>query len=226
MTKPNLSGGPGDAQGSSGGNREQSRAVVGFAGVVPTTGFATDPPTTIHAGPALLRRAGIDDAEALATAVAESLDHLMPWMPWASPEAATVAAQTARLSTSRWGPPEYGYLMTRGSRIIGGCGLHRKVGPGGVEIGYWVHVDHVRRGYATAAADGLTRAALCLADVERVEIHCDEANVGSAAVPRRLGYRLDRVEDHPIDSPAQTGRFMIWVKDVAPPDSDSVGGSH
>jgi RimJ/RimL family protein N-acetyltransferase len=46
-----------------------------------------------------------------------------------------------------------------------------------------------------------------------VEIHCDEANVRSAAVPRRLGYRLDRVEDGDRTAPADTGRRMIWVLD-------------
>ena len=46
---------------------------------------------------------------------------------------------------------------------------------------------------------------------ERVEIHCDEANVRSAAVARRLGYRLDRLEDRPITAPGEHGRHMIWV---------------
>jgi RimJ/RimL family protein N-acetyltransferase len=49
----------------------------------------------------------------------------------------------------------------------------------------------------------------------RVEIHCDEANVRSAAVPRRLGYRLDRIEDDRVSAPGDLGRSMIWVW---PPD--------
>ena len=44
-----------------------------------------------------------------------------------------------------------------------------------------------------------------------MEIHCDEANVRSAAVPRRLGYRLDRIEPDAITSPGELGRMMIWV---------------
>ena len=46
-----------------------------------------------------------------------------------------------------------------------------------------------------------------------MEIHCDEANVRSAAVPRRLGYRLDRIEDDEVTAPAETGRSMVWIKD-------------
>ena len=102
--------------------------------------------------------------------------------------------------------------MTREGRdIVGNCGLHRRIGPTGLEIGYWVSAVHTRSGYATAAAGALTRTALSLPGIERVEIHCDEANVASAAVARGLGYRLERIEDHSIDSPAQTGRLMIWV---------------
>jgi RimJ/RimL family protein N-acetyltransferase len=33
----------------------------------------------------------------------------------------------------------------------------------------------------------------------------------SAAVARRLGYRLDRIEEEPPDAPAERGRRMIWI---------------
>lgn len=171
-----------------------------------------NPPETVEADRLLLRRATVLDAEAIATAVAESLEHLSRWMPWATPEAATAAAQRSRLSQQTWGPDEYGYVMVaEADGVVGGCGLHRRIGPTGLEIGYWVHADHTRQGHATAAAAALTRAVLSLPGIERVEIHCDEANIASAAVPRRLGYRLDRIEDRAVESPAQSGRFMVWV---------------
>ena len=50
--------------------------------------------------------------------------------------------------------------------------------------------------------------------MERVEIHCDQANHLSAAVPERLGYRLDRVEPDEIRAPGESGRSMIWVCDA------------
>ena len=53
--------------------------------------------------------------------------------------------------------------------------------------------------------------------MDRVEIHCDEANVRSAAIPERLGYRLDRIEDDEIATPGETGRSMIWIT-TTPPD--------
>ncbi len=183
-------------------------AGMGLAGWVPRI----DPPERIDAGPIVLRRAAVTDAAPLARAVGESLEHLRPWMPWATPEAATVAAQTARLAGGGWGPTDHTYLMVAGDGgIVGACGLHRRTGADRLEIGYWVHAGHTGRGYATAAAAALTTTALALPGIERVEIHCDEANAASAAVPRRLGYELERTEERAIESPAQTGRFMVWV---------------
>ena len=80
-----------------------------------------------------------------------------------------------------------------------------------MEIGYWVRSDHTGRGLATAAASALTSSALGLQGVSRVEIHCDAANLGSAAIPDKLGYRLDRVENRPPAAPGETARHMIWV---------------
>jgi RimJ/RimL family protein N-acetyltransferase len=71
--------------------------------------------------------------------------------------------------------------------IIGCCGLDARVGVGGLEIGYWVHLDHIGRGGATAVAGGLTDAAFRLRGVDRVEFHCDAANLRSAGIPPKLG---------------------------------------
>jgi RimJ/RimL family protein N-acetyltransferase len=94
--------------------------------------------------------------------------------------------------------------------VIGGFNLWR-IGPSAVELGYWVHIDFTRQGHATACARALTQAALALSDVVRVEIHTDEANAISAAIPRRLSYRLDRVDELPPELPAHSGRQQIWV---------------
>jgi RimJ/RimL family protein N-acetyltransferase len=53
--------------------------------------------------------------------------------------------------------------------------------------------------------------------VTRVEIHCDEANIASNAIPRKLGYRLDRIDDHEPEAPGERGRRLIWVRESADP---------
>jgi len=163
-----------------------------------------------------LQRKTVADAERVARAVAENLSHLGPWMAWAVPEAATSAVQRERLASAkeRWQEgTEYGYLLLARDtdRLLGMCGLHRRVGPGGLELGYWLTEAAVGHGHVASAAQALTTAGLALPDVDRVEIHCDEANVCSQAVPRRLGYRLDRIEADDIKAPAEFGRSMVWI---------------
>lgn len=176
----------------------------------------THPPDLIDAGLLVLRRATVADAEAMAQSVADNLDHLAPWMPWATPEAGTLAVQRERLAAvdAAWqAGEEFNYLAVskENGSILGRFGLHRRIGPGALELGYWLSADAVGHGYATAGARALTTAALSLSDIHRVEIHCDEANVRSRGVPERLGYRLDRIDADEVEAPAETGRSMIWV---------------
>src|SRR6516162_10975913 len=56
------------------------------------------PPERVAAGPLLLRRVAADDAAVIAAAVGASLEHLRPWMAWATPEAADVRIQLLRVA--------------------------------------------------------------------------------------------------------------------------------
>jgi RimJ/RimL family protein N-acetyltransferase len=155
----------------------------------------------------------------LLEAVSESIEHLRPWMPWAAtdPTFGELDEFVSR-SVAQWESGEsYNYWFSAAAfpGVVGGGGLHRRQGPGTLEIGYWVHAGWTRRGIATAAAAALTIAGLALVDVDRVEIRCDEANVASAAVPRGLGYALEAVVDDEITASGEAGRCMIWVTDAA-----------
>ena len=56
------------------------------------------PPEQVVAGPLVLRRVHADDAGAIAVAVRASLEHLRPWMPWATPDAADLRSQLVRVA--------------------------------------------------------------------------------------------------------------------------------
>ncbi|MFF1482503.1 GNAT family N-acetyltransferase [Streptomyces sp. NPDC058301] len=88
----------------------------------------------------------------------------------------------------------------------------RRIGPGGLEIGYWIHPAWTGQGLATMAAAALLREAFRLPGVELVEIHQDEANKASGAVPRRLGFteigRQPRSEEP--TAPGEVGVEVIW----------------
>lgn len=176
------------------------------------------PPERIALDGLLLRRWTPADAAALHTAVLESFETLHRWMPWAAERPKPADMETFVASAlSQWDTGEaylYGIFGTAGEPLFGTVGLHARVGAGALDIGYWLHTAHTGKGLATRAAGALTRAGLGLPGIERIEIHCDEANAASAAVPRRLGYRLDRVVEHERAAPEDSGRRMIWVKDA------------
>jgi RimJ/RimL family protein N-acetyltransferase len=94
---------------------------------------------------------------------------------------------------------------------IGGTGLHRRLGPTTLEIGYWIHVNHTRQGYATELARGLTDAAFAHPGIDTVEIHHDEANAESAGVPKKLGFTLARKTQREPTAPAETGVEWQWT---------------
>ena len=112
----------------------------------------TRPDELIEHGPVTLRRYRADDAEAVFAAVTESLDHLRPWMPWAAGYTRESAAEYLDGSIRSWEDgTEYNYAILAGGRLAGSVGLMARIGPGGLEIGYWVHRAYTGRGLATAA---------------------------------------------------------------------------
>jgi RimJ/RimL family protein N-acetyltransferase len=178
----------------------------------------TERPAELIAGPRVtLRRFCAADADQLVEAVNDTLDELRPWMPWAAQPATEEGMATVlREAVSAWDEKrEFSYTIasTGDGRypLVGCCGLHDRIGAGSLEIGYWVRTGHSGHGIGTEAASMLTRAALALPGVGRVEIRCDEANARSAAIPRKLGFRLERIERRPPDTPGETDSRMIWA---------------
>jgi len=170
-----------------------------------------EPDDVISRGAVTLRRYRPGDLEAVFGAVTESLDHLRPWAPWAVNYTRQSAAEFLAKSARDWaGGTEYNYAIIAGGALAGGCGLMARIGPGGLEIGYWVHRAYTRRGLATAAASALVEQAFRLPGVDRVEIVHDELNVASGGVPRKLGFT--EVGRRPLDLPTAegTGTGVVW----------------
>ena len=156
-----------------------------------------------------------DDAAALQAAVAVSREHLKPWMPWAHYET-SLQDQIDRLRQVRaqfdLGQDfTYGIFNRDESLVLGSTGLHTRLGAPAREIGYWIHVAHIGKGYATETSAALTKVAFEIEGMDRVEIHCDPANLGSAAIPPKLGYTHEATlprRTHWPDGRAEDS--MIW----------------
>ncbi|MEH6794215.1 MAG: GNAT family N-acetyltransferase [Rhodococcus sp. (in: high G+C Gram-positive bacteria)] len=174
------------------------------------------PPDRIVTDRLVIRRESADDATAIADAIDRNLVRLLPWMGWATEEATRPSAQLARLTEAgeQWDAREmfdYGIFDLDDGSFLGKIGMHRRIGPHGVELGYWLDAQAEGRGVISEAVAALIREALQMDGITEVEIHCDAANLRSRAVPRRLGFVLDRIEHRPIAAAAETGEHMVWV---------------
>jgi RimJ/RimL family protein N-acetyltransferase len=151
------------------------------------------PPYRIRTERLTLRCWEPGDAPLLKDALDTSLDHLRPWMPWAAEEPKPLEEKADLLRTfrGRFDLDEdfvYGIFAPDEQEVIGGSGLHTRVGPRALEIGYWIRASRTGNGYAREATAALAKAAFRVCAVDRVEIRIDPANEASLRVPRALGF--------------------------------------
>ncbi len=157
-----------------------------------------------------------NDAPLLKKAIDESREHLKPWMPWAHDPPETVQQYVNRLRKFR-GMFDLGQDFVFGifnkdeTHVLGGTGLHTRVGDGAREIGYWIHKDHLGLGLATETVSALLKVAFEIEGIERIEIHCDPNNKPSAAVPQKLGFVLEAVLKRRQRFFDQWTDAMIWT---------------
>jgi RimJ/RimL family protein N-acetyltransferase len=176
----------------------------------------------------LLRPWHPDDATRLAPVLAENVAHLAPWIPWRVAEPAPPPELAQRLAgfaadfaeEREW---RYALLAPDESAVYGEVALFPRSAAGRVpldaadrvEIGYWLRSDATGRGLATEAARAALDAATALGGMTRVEIRCDARNRRSAALPQRLGFRLEStlVEPAATSGDAPTA-VQLWVGDL------------
>lgn len=161
------------------------------------------------------------DAAALKPAIDGSLAELQRWMAWARNEPSELAVLEERLARfqaefaagTNWA---CGIFLRSSGEVLGGVSLLPRIGPGALELGYWLRNGCTGRGYATEAAAALTWVGLAMPDIERIEIRCDPENRPSAAVPARLGYRLLRTSLEPVPySDGEVALTMVWALERA-----------
>ena len=168
-----------------------------------------------------LRRYTADDAAEMSRVTLASKEHLVPFMPWARAEPLPPEERAALLDTLMAEFDEgrdftMGIFLREENVYVGGTGLHTRLGPGVLDIGYWIAHDQQGHGYVTEATLALTHVALDLAGAERVEIHHSPDNLASRSVPQRCGYSYDGREL----------TLMPGVPDVEPTDMWSATSQH
>lgn len=175
------------------------------------------PAYRIHTPRLIIRCMEPKDVTMLETAVEQSLEHLLPWTPWAKRELLQFQERIELLRQSRGNFDlgidfEYGIFNPSGTCLLGVTRLHNCLDDGVMEIGYWIHKDHVNQGLATESSAALTKVAFEVDHVNRVEIHCDPKNVRSASVPRKLGFIHEATLHNRVqDAKGNLRDSMIWT---------------
>ena len=145
-----------------------------------------------------IRSPAIGDAPQLREAIAESIEDLKHWMPWADhvPTPAEAKRNCARAARNfRNGTDFRLHLFLKETGVfVGGSGFHRVVWSiPKFEIGYWIRQSCRDKGYVTEAVEEIARFAFDRLGVKRVEIRTSARNIKSWRVAERLGFTLEGV---------------------------------
>ncbi len=146
----------------------------------------------------ILKPPSLEYIEMLHNAIEESIEDLKIWLKWAH-KAPSLDECAENINKAIEAFQEHKdlqfYIFTKESNIFIGCaGLHRiDWSVPKVEIGYWVRTSYQGQGYATEVSQLLTQLAFNNLEVNRVEIRCDDNNLRSKSVAKKLGFILEGV---------------------------------
>jgi RimJ/RimL family protein N-acetyltransferase len=163
-------------------------------------------------------------------AMAESLESLKPWMPWAqqmpTPQESELTCRQLALRFAQRSDLTL-FMFERaadgaGGHLIGGAGLHRMDwGVPRFEIGYWCRPSLQGRGLVTEAVHTLARFAFDALRARRVEVRMSSANTKSRAVAERCGFTLEgvlRQDSLGVDGQPRDTVVYARVRGVEEPD--------
>jgi RimJ/RimL family protein N-acetyltransferase len=184
----------------------------------------TPVPLEFRTGRLVLRCWEMSDAKRLLPVLEANVDHLGTWIPAHVAEPAPLGELERRLAgfaadfvaARNW---RYVMFTAGGGELVGEGSMFPRSATGRVElasadrveIGYWLSRDATGKGYATEAARAMLDLATDLPGIRQVEIRCDPQNVPSAAVPRRLGFRLVSVDCPGDAASSEESGTMLWI---------------
>jgi ribosomal-protein-serine acetyltransferase len=138
------------------------------------------------------------DARELWLAVEASRAHLEKWLPWVpfttDADASYRYAEASALDWDNGRACRFTIRERGGRRLLGVVGLEAltQLHEGG-ELGYWLRVDSVRRGYMTEASRVVLDWAFRRVNAHRVRVAAATDNHASLGVIRKLGFRFEGI---------------------------------
>ena len=135
-----------------------------------------------------------DDVNAALDMVLRNREHLQTYMQWMTADYSIEHARKFIVEgiKNRLDKITLGLALVREGDLIGSTGFNRLDWAARVcEIGYWIDRDQEGKGIITKACRAMIDYAFGELDMNRVEIRCSTENLRSAAVPERLGFKLE-----------------------------------
>lgn len=154
------------------------------------------------------------DSGPLYEAIAETLEQLVPWLPWARPDHSRTETRrylrAARTAWARHSAFEFVIEAPSGGPILGVTSLHRidwlRRSAG---IGYWIRRSRFGEGLATEASDAVLAHAFSALMLHRIEALVALANKPSQRVVEKLGFTREGVAR---DAEFVDGRFLDHIQ--------------
>jgi len=155
-------------------------------------------PTEILTERLRLRAPRRGDSGPLHAAIDETLEQLVPWLPWARPGHSRADTRrylrAARLAWARATAFEFVIESRPDGPIVGVISLHRidwlRRSAG---IGYWIRRSRFGQGLATEACDALVAHAFAALTLHRIEALVALVNKPSQRVVEKLGFTREGV---------------------------------
>jgi len=153
-------------------------------------------------------------------AVAESMGHIKPWLPWAQeqPSLEECEARMRRMHAKFILREDLPYLIfdreAQGRRLLGGVGLHRMDwAVRRFEIGYWIRASAEGNGYVAEAVNAVAEICFTKLNARRIDLRADLNNARSRAVAERCGFTLESVVKNEGLNPGGEVRDMcVYVR--------------
>lgn len=146
-----------------------------------------------------LRPYELDDFQALFDAINNSRQHLGPWLNWVAnttrAEHSLEFIQQAQHQRHTLEALALGIFYD--NMVIGGVGMHDwRHDTGRAQVGYWITKEFEGRGIIARSLEGLIDYLFRVTGLNKIEIHYVPANIRSAHVAEKLGFRLEGIIRH------------------------------
>ncbi len=199
--------------------------------MISTKGRQTPTAYRVETGRLVLRCWSPEDAPRCRAVLDVCDDHLRPMIPFMKDEPRTLqqTAQWLRGHRAAFDLDQmyrYAVFDANEQKLLGENMLLARVGPGGLEIGYWTHKKALGKGIATESTCAVIRVAFEIEKVDRVEIMVAPENSASASIPAKLGFTHEAtLKKRALDSEGGICDLMVWSLFAADYPSSPAAGT-